>query len=538
MAIPPVEDRCPACAAQIPADRADCPRCGQRRTDPLPGSPPAATQDRPAAGEFAAGAILEHKYELVERLGAGGFGTVWKARHLLLDKVCAVKLLGAEHSADPRFRETFIREGRIVTSLTHPHIVQATDLGLTGDGRLFIVMELAAGEPLSAILKREGKLPIPLVVQLATQILSGVEHAHAHKVVHRDLKPDNVMVSGWGTRDVRAKVVDFGIAKILTSGVSGGVTMRGFGTRPYASPEQEAGLDVDHRADVYAVGVILYEMLSGLGRMDLFARMVKEPPEAIGRARPELSADLEAVVRRALVKDPRKRTQSASLLRTELSAALARAQAPRPARDNSWVSSLPGCLALLALLYVASYLRTHVDWSVWPPAFGHQLRTDTSPIFAGIVFREPTRDHYATGEVVKLTATSWGLYHFVGWSDGVTDSTRDYVMPDHEVMLTARFEAIKFDPRLLGMVNLTVAASPALGGTVSVAPALSRIVPGTRVELTATPAPGWRVAFWPPPDTQEILNLQDFAGTTRKAFFIMPAKDVAVTVTFAPVLGK
>jgi len=211
------------------------------------------------------GTLLDDRYLLLSSLGEGGMGTVYQARHVLMDKPVAIKLIHAElaHIAD--ITKRFEREARSSSRLSDPHCITVTDFGSAEDGSLFLVMELLDGESLADRLERDGKLPVADALRIAGQILKGLAHAHDQGVVHRDLKPENVMLVTHGDEIDFVKILDFGIAKLASGSAGESLTRSGvvFGTPKYLSPEQALGDEVDHRADLYAVGVIIYEMLVG-----------------------------------------------------------------------------------------------------------------------------------------------------------------------------------------------------------------------------------------------------------------------------------
>jgi serine/threonine-protein kinase len=238
---------CPACAHAASAELGTCPRCRGALRDPLLGT------------------VLGDRYRILARLGTGGMGAVYRAEHLTLKRDVAVKVLLPEMGNKEEFVRRFQREAESASRLAHINIISVTDFGRTPDGLLFLVMEYLDGEALSALIRR-GPIALPRAVAIFGQILDGLGHAHAAGIVHRDLKPDNIMlVEREGRPDV-VKLLDFGIAKVTDpEGHREALTQAGviFGTPEYLSPEQALGEPVDARADLYAAGVILYEMLTG-----------------------------------------------------------------------------------------------------------------------------------------------------------------------------------------------------------------------------------------------------------------------------------
>jgi eukaryotic-like serine/threonine-protein kinase len=203
------------------------------------------------------GELIAERYELEELIASGGMADVFRARDRSLDRTVAIKVLHDHHASDESFVERFRREARDAASLSHGNIVTVLDRG-EENGRQFIVLEHVDGENLKALLQRRGPLPVLEAVELAVQIGRGLHFAHAHGLVHRDVKPQNVLVGNGG----EAKVTDFGIARAAADDA---ITQTGtvLGTSDYISPEQARGLPADARSDVYSFGALLYELLTG-----------------------------------------------------------------------------------------------------------------------------------------------------------------------------------------------------------------------------------------------------------------------------------
>ena len=276
---------------------------------------------------FLSGARLG-PFEILAPLGAGGMGEVYRARDTRLDRTVAIKLLPGELMNAPGRRvERFRHEARVIASLTHPNICTLHDVGEDGPA-MFLVMEYVDGATLAGRLE-DGALPLPLALRVATQIADALDYAHRHGVVHRDLKPANIMLTREGV-----KLLDFGLAKLqerdeqapIDATVSERLTEAGIivGTVPYMAPEQIEGRDVDARTDIFAFGVVLYEMVCGRrpfagdSRASLMAAIVAAEPPLPSSLQPLVPDSLERVILRCLAKDPEDRWQTARDLAAEL----------------------------------------------------------------------------------------------------------------------------------------------------------------------------------------------------------------------------
>ena len=269
------------------------------------------------------GKLLNDRYRIVEKIGEGGMGTVYKAEHVAIGKPVAIKMLRAEYSERPDLMQRFTREARAAPSIGHDNIVDITDFGITPDGRMFFAMEFLQGEDLADLVDREGPQPWHRVRKLALQVCSAMAAAHDKGVIHRDMKPANVFrTTRAGDRDF-VKIVDFGIAKIVEDegGDPGkGVTQTGavLGSIEYISPEQARGETPDKRADIYAVGVLMYELLTGRlpfkgkNRLATLNAVMFEDPLALKTACPDadIPTRVEELVLRTMSKDPDTRPQS------------------------------------------------------------------------------------------------------------------------------------------------------------------------------------------------------------------------------------
>src|SRR5438105_1590306 len=249
------------------------------------------------------------RYRLTAPLGEGGMSTLWRAVDQQLDREVAVKILRPQYSADPGFAARFRQEARAVASLSHPNIVSVYDYGTDSEGATqYIVMQLVEGRDLAAILKQRGRIGTDDAVQVAIAVASALEAAHRRGIVHRDVKPGNILI----TDDGDVKVTDFGIARAVSE-ASMTVTGTTLGSVHYFSPEQARGDEVTGRSDVYALGIVLYEMLTGHRPFEgdsaagvALKRLTENPPRPMVGGQP-LPAGLEAIPRRALEREPDQR---------------------------------------------------------------------------------------------------------------------------------------------------------------------------------------------------------------------------------------
>lgn len=313
-------------------------------------------------------------YLIASRIGAGGMGEVWKAHDTRLDRSVAIKVLPAALADDPQLRLRFEREAKSISQLNHPHICTLHDVGRES-GHDFLVMELLEGENLAERLGR-GALPLTEAIRLGGQIAEALAKAHRQSIIHRDLKPSNIMLTKNG-----AKLLDFGLAKIAAPAVVSlddatlqkPLTSEGsiVGTFQYMAPEQLEGLEADARTDIFALGCVLYEMITGrrafegATRTSLIAAIVSGSPQPISQLQPLAAPALEHVIRKCLEKDPDDRWQSAHDVAEELkwigesgshaSASIPTAGGPKPLERFLWIGALLGVMAISAA--TATYLR-------------------------------------------------------------------------------------------------------------------------------------------------------------------------------------
>lgn len=284
------------------------------------------------------GCIIDDKVRLEAILGQGGMGAVYRGRHLLLDRVVAVKVLRSEILTVEGALERFFREARMAAAAEHPNIVTVYDFGKLPDGGAYLLLEFVEGKNLRAVLQEHGALSPALALPILGEVCAAVDFAHRRNVIHRDLKPDNIMLKRRDEGSVTVKVLDFGLAKMIEEAeMSSSITRTGelLGTPAYMSPEHCSGEDLDARSDLYSLGVIAYEMLSGRppfrGRVAaILTAQIQQSPTPLREANPNISAALEAVVMAALAKKPADRPASVADWWAQLETAYAATYGEKP----------------------------------------------------------------------------------------------------------------------------------------------------------------------------------------------------------------
>ncbi len=276
------------------------------------------------------GEVIDRRYKLLRIIGHGGMGAVFEAEHIVIKRQHAIKLLHPALGERPDIAQRFEREAIATGRLRHPSCVEVSDFGRLPDGALYLVMELLRGESLGDALEREGAFPVTRAVHVMRQILLGLEHAHSLDIVHRDIKPDNVLLVERGGQRDQVKLVDFGIAKLLgeSQQEQAQLTQIGFtvGTPRYMAPEQAVGGEVDGRTDLYSATVVLFQMIAGETPFTgepvqmITGHVTKPPPRLADLARQPVSPELEAVVQRGLAKERGQRFASAREYLTALEA--------------------------------------------------------------------------------------------------------------------------------------------------------------------------------------------------------------------------
>src|SRR5256885_4656081 len=312
--------------------------------------------DLPSVGAEAdplLGRVLNDRYRILEVIGHGGMGRVYKALQAPLDRLVALKILGAGHDRDPNFYKRFFLEASVTAKLTHPNTITLYDYGRTDDGIFFIAMEFLDGRTLSQTIQSEGALAQERVIHIAQQICRSLREAHALGIIHRDLKPANVMLLRQQDDHDFVKVLDFGLVKFFSGeGPENDITNAGtfMGSPHYIAPEQARNQGPDQRCDIYSLGVLLYHMLTGrvpftaAAPVDIILKHLHDAPVAPRVLRPDLTIapGLQDLVLRCMAKERADRFQSMDellgslkLVRQQLSGAAGAFSAPPPVTPDS-----------------------------------------------------------------------------------------------------------------------------------------------------------------------------------------------------------
>jgi serine/threonine protein kinase len=388
-------------------------------------------------------------YEIIDKLGEGGMGEVWRGRDTRLGRSVALKVLPPELANDPNRRQRFEAEARAVGQLNHPNIVAVYDVGQQ-DGLGYMVSELVDGESLRALINR-GPLPLRKLVDLGAQIADGLAAAHGSGIIHRDLKPENIMV----TREGRAKILDFGLAKQTVKPTSDDTTATALsepgvvmGTVGYMSPEQVRSQPVDPRSDIFSFGCILYELATGKrafqgnSAVDVMSAILNSEPAELLAGNAAVAPALDTIIRRCLEKRPDQRFQSASDLAFALRsiASLSGSQPSQPgigvSRRTSWLRAAMAAAGAIVLVAAGYFLRD-------------RTASTNPPTFERLTFRQ--------GDIsaARFSSDSRSVLYAAAWDGGTNrvylvspgnPESRDLQMPDGGKLLSV---SVKSDLALL-----------------------------------------------------------------------------------------
>ena len=320
---------CPSCKAEYSGGEVFCPLDATRLT-----TPSQMAEDRPRDSDPLVGTVLNDRYQIRGPIGHGGMGIVYEALHVVLEKRVALKVLRDDFSRRPDVVERFRQEAKSASRIGHEHIVDISDFGETPRGQSYFVMEFLEGEDLANVLARERVVEPRRAVRIILQCCHALGSAHAKGIVHRDMKPENIFLTQREGRPDFVKIVDFGIAKMSDIEVAGGpgrkLTKTGmiFGTPEYMSPEQAGGRPLDHRVDIYALGIILYEMLTGKVPfvadtfMGILSKHMFDEVPSLSKVGVDVPPELEAAISTALHKDPEERFYTAADFAEALASAM------------------------------------------------------------------------------------------------------------------------------------------------------------------------------------------------------------------------
>jgi serine/threonine protein kinase len=317
----------------------------------VPNDPKSAAEENVA--DPMIGTVIANKYEVLSLVGRGGMSQVYKARNKQVNSIVAVKTLKQDLLSDEELFARFCREAKAVQTLTHPNIVSMHEFGITMDGQPFMAMDYLEGKTLADIIEDSERIGVKRLLRIFTQVCDALGHAHAHKIIHRDIKPGNIMVLDTANETDVVKIFDFGFAKLLEKPGRKvqALTQLGdvLGTPLYMSPEQSAGKTLDSRSDIYAVGCVMYESLTGRAPLigdnvlDTMQKQINEKPVALDTVRPDLfiPEPMQAILWKTLEKDPAQRYQSMTDLRRDLEVLMS-GMSGRASALNVKQSDLPG----------------------------------------------------------------------------------------------------------------------------------------------------------------------------------------------------
>ncbi|MCC7530806.1 MAG: protein kinase [Candidatus Melainabacteria bacterium] len=376
-----------------------CTACGRRFKGDLTVCPDDNMPLMTLPDEDLVGTVLENKYEILEKIGAGGMGAVYKARHQLMHRQVAIKMVLAQLSANSMTLKRFTQEARATSQLNHPNILTVFDFGISPSNQPYLVMDFLEGVNFGRVLEETRQIPIPRAIGIFLQVCAALGHAHQKGIVHRDLKPSNIMLIELDGQPDFVKVLDFGIAKVLSSvdGETDNLTRTGevFGSPLYMSPEQFRGKSMDARSDIYSLGCVMYRSLAGICPVtgkDVLECMYKHvnesiPPFSVTCPEAQIPERLETIIMKALAKDPDERYASMNDLRADLEMCAEELAlgplGPAFLRSGNFTASDPALMAFPSGTYrsvglntpaantTSSSMHTHVDHQGLTPGSPH-----------------------------------------------------------------------------------------------------------------------------------------------------------------------
>lgn len=329
-------------------DNKICLECNRQFTGIVKACPHDGAALVPLARDPMIGTCLMGKYDIIDVVGHGGMGVVYKGRQVLMERTVAIKMLQSQHIADSQSVQRFLREGKASCRMNHPHVITVYDFGITPQsGQPFIVMDYLEGISLSDMIKQDGQVSVERSIKILTQATDALDHAHRAGVIHRDLKPSNIMLVEYEDEKDFVKIVDFGVAQLIgAGGEQQRLTQMGevCGSPVYMSPEQCQGLELDARSDIYSMGIVIFETLTGrlplIGKtmVETMSKHISEMPPRFSEVRPDLYIPerLEAVIWKAMAKDPANRHQTMAELCRDLDTAI-----PKPGKSQVLRTDFP-----------------------------------------------------------------------------------------------------------------------------------------------------------------------------------------------------
>ena len=329
-------------------DQKICLECNRQFTGIVKACPHDGAALVPLARDPMIGTCLMGKYDIIDVIGHGGMGVVYKGRQVLMERTVAIKMLQSQHIADSQSVQRFLREGKASCRMNHPHVITVYDFGITPQsGQPFIVMDYLQGISLADLIKQDGQVSVERSMKILTQATDALDHAHRAGVIHRDLKPSNIMLIEYEDEKDFVKIVDFGVAQLIgAGGEQQRLTQMGevCGSPVYMSPEQCQGLELDVRSDIYSMGIVIYETLTGrlplIGKtmVETMSKHITDMPPRFTEIRPDLYIPerLEAVIWKAMAKDPANRHQSMAELCRDLDTAI-----PKPGKSQVLRTDFP-----------------------------------------------------------------------------------------------------------------------------------------------------------------------------------------------------
>ncbi len=404
-----------------------CLECNRQFTGIVSACPHDGTQLVELAKDPMLGQVLANNYEIISIIGQGGMGVVYKAKHLLMDRLVAIKMLHASAVSNSLNYKRLQQEGKATSRINHPNVITVYDFDIAPTGQPYIVMDYLSGIPLSDIIKQNGYLNVERTLNIIIQACDGLSHAHKQGVVHRDLKPTNIMLIDNDDKEDIVKIVDFGVAKIVndSSEESQRLTKVGeiCGSPVYMSPEQCQGLELDKRTDIYSLGIVLFESLTGslpfFGKttMETMSMHLNMPVPKLSQIRPELYIPerIEHVIARALAKNKIDRYQNMDEFKMAIETSI-----PRPAKS--------------------SILRSNNDLTNDPPVVENKLNPNKYLVILGV---------FTTLTIILIAGLQLAnLRHIKSTTNSPNHITKPTVLPNNSIKTTTINQSKQLTPKI------------------------------------------------------------------------------------------